>query len=253
MHTGKLAASLLVLLALVLIVAPAQAETTNCTAITSLPAVITVQGIYCFTGHLNTAITTGDAIDIRTNNVIVDLNGFKLGGLAAGPGTFANGIHASDRQNITIKNGTIRGFFAGIRLQAPGASQGHVVEDIRADQNTYIGIQVSGAGNIVRNNQVVATGGTTCCGADASPTGIRVIGTGPRVLNNDVITVTEQGTGIARGILVGISIGALVVNNRITEADRGIEYDASTGKYRDNVTFDVTTPYTGGTNIGNNN
>ena len=78
-------------------------------------------------------------------------------------------------------------------------------------------------------------------------------GTGPRVLNNDVFTVTKQGTGIARGIFVGISIGALVVNNRITEADRGIEYDASTGKYRDNVTFDVTTPYTGGTNIGNNN
>ena len=253
MHTGKLAASLLVLLALVLIVAPAQAETTNCTAITSLPAVITVQGIYCFTGHLNTAITTGDAIDIRTNNVIVDLNGFKLGGLAAGPGTFANGIHASDRQNITIKNGTIRGFFAGIRLQAPGASQGHVVEDIRADQNTYIGIQVSGAGNIVRNNQVVATGGTTCCGANADAFGIRAFGNGPRVINNDVIHTFKQGTGSAEAIRLVTVTGGLAVNNRITEADRGIHYFTSTGKYRDNVTFDVTTPYTGGTNIGNNN
>ena len=26
-----------------------------------------------------------------------------------------------------------------------------------------------------------------------------------------------------------------------------------TGKYRDNITFDVTTPFTGGTDIGNNN
>ena len=84
MHTTKLAASLLVLLTLVVTVATARAETVNCTAITSLPAVITVQGIYCFTGNLSTAITTGNAIEIQTNNVVLDLNGFKLGGLAAG-------------------------------------------------------------------------------------------------------------------------------------------------------------------------
>src|SRR5438128_9796041 len=88
----------LILLTLLLGAAPAHAETVNCTPITTLPTVITVQGIYCFTGHLSTAITTGNAIDIQTNNVILDLNGFKLGGLAAGPGTFAIGIFALDRQ-----------------------------------------------------------------------------------------------------------------------------------------------------------
>jgi len=134
------AAILLVLLAGVLGTAPACAETVSCTPITVLPAVITVQGIYCFTGHLSTAITSGNAIDIQTNNVVLDLNGFKLGGLAAGPGTLANGIHAIDRQNITIKNGTIRGFLAAIVLIDAGTSQGHVVEDMRADQNTFVGI-----------------------------------------------------------------------------------------------------------------
>ena len=44
-----------------------------------------------------------------------------------------------------------------------------------------------------------------------------------------------------------------MVNNRITTADKGIEYDSSTGKFRDNITFGVTTPFTGGTDIGNNN
>ena len=175
--------------------------------------------------------------------------------LAAGPGTQTFGIFALDRQNITIKNGTIRGFFTGIFLPNTGASQGHVVEDIRADQNTSVGISVDGSGNIVRNNQVVRTGGcTTPCGPNADAAGIQVGGAGPRVLNNNVITVTKAGTGVAWGILVTGAIGALVVNNRITEADRGIEYlGGSTGKFRDNVTFDVTTPYTGGTNIGNNN
>ena len=253
MHTTKLATSLLVLFTLVLIAPPARAETVNCTAITTLPAVITVQGVYCFTDNLSTAMTSGIAIQINTNNVILDLNGFKLGGLAAGTGTTAFGIRANNRQNITIKNGTIRGFFKGIFLDSSGAFQGHVVEAIRADQNTLIGIEVFGSGNIVRNNQVVATGGTTCCGPDVNATGIFLQGAGPRVLNNDVITVMKQGTGIAWGILLSEVTGGLAVNNRITNAERGIDFGASTGKYRDNVTFDVTTPFTGGTDIGNNN
>ena len=259
MHTTNRFASLLVLLGLVLGAAPARAETVNCTAVTALPAVITVQGIYCFTGHLATAIGTGFAIEIQTNNVVLDLNGFKLGGLAAGTGTLATGIYALNRQNITIKNGTIRGFEFGILLQDSGASQGHVVEDIRADQNTLQGISVAGSGNIVRNNQVVATGGSTILGADPNAFGIFVGGAGPRVLNNDVIDTVKQGTGTAWGILFMLATDGVAVNNRITNADRGIEFDngppgpGSTGKYRDNLTFGVTTPFTGGTNVGNNN
>jgi len=253
MPITKLTTSLLVLLTLALTATPARAETVNCTAITSLPAAITVQGVYCFTGDLATAMTSGNAINIETNNVVLDLNGFKLGGLAAGPGTMATGILASNRQNLTIKNGTIRGFAVGIFLGDSGGSQGHVVEDIRADQNRLEGIDVRGSGNIVRNNQVVATGGSTVFGANANATGILVEGSGPRVLNNDVITTVKQGTGIARGILLATVTGGLVVNNRITVADRGIDFGGSDGKYRDNLTFDVTTPYTGGTNVGNNN
>ena len=209
MHTAKLAATLLVLLALVFSAASAQAETVNCTHVTALPAVITVQGIYCFTGNLSTSMTSGNAIDIQTTNVVLDLNGFKLGGLAAGLGTTTVGIHALSRQNITIKNGTIRGFLEGIFLDTVAlASQGHIVEDIRADQNTSIGIDVRGLGNIVRNNQLVATGGTTNFGPNADATGIAVVvGQSTRVLNNDVMNVTKQGTGTARGIYFALYTG----------------------------------------------
>jgi len=253
MTTITRTAVLLVLLVGVVSPVAVQAETVNCTPITTLPAVITVQGIYCFTGNLNTAITSGNAIDIQTNNVILDLNGFKLGGLAAGLGTTTNGIHALHRQNITIKNGTIRGFMQGILLDSGGPSQGHVIEDIRADQNTLVGIQVASDGAIVRNNQVVATGGSTALGPNASAWGLLVSGHGPRVLNNDVIQAVKQGTGIAWGILFLNGTDGLAINNRITDADKGIEYSDSTGKYRDNVTTSVITPYTGGTDIGNNN
>lgn len=252
MHTAKLAAPLLVLLAWVVGAAPARAETVNCTPILALPAVITEQGVYCFTGDLATAITSGNAIDIQTNNVVLDLNGFKLGGLGAGLGTVANGIFAFNRQNLTIKNGTVRGFMSGIALF--GTGQGHVVEDIRADHNTIRGIVVEGTGNLIRNNQVIATGGGTCCGTGTAAVGIRAAGTGPRVLNNDVIDTTSPGDVASRGIqFPALVTGGLAVNNRITNADIPIEYDlSSNGKYRDNLTFG-TGGFEGGTDAGNNN
>lgn len=89
---------------------PARAETTLCTPITSLPTAITIQGSYCLTQEFSVNLATGNAIEIQTNNVVIDLNGHKIGNLAAGKGTLAEGIVASGRQNITIRNGTIRGF-----------------------------------------------------------------------------------------------------------------------------------------------
>ena len=234
-------------LALTLRTVSTRAETTNCVPITVVPVTITIQGIYCFTQHLNTSIPTGAAIEIQTNNVILDLNGFKLGGLAAGLGTQAFGIFADNRANITIKNGTVRGFYEGIRLNdSSGASLGHVVENIRADQNTRVGIEVNGRGNLIRNNQVVATGGSTLT---PQALGILASGTGTRVLNNDVIdTVASQATGIYL-----IASNALVANNRITNASVGIFFGGS-GKYRDNLTTGVSTPFSGsGANVGNNN
>ena len=237
-------------LALTLSTVSTRAETTNCVPITVVPVTITIQGIYCFTQHLNTSIPTGAAIEIQTNNVILDLNGWKLGGLAAGLGTQAFGIFADNRANITIKNGTVRGFYQGIRLaDSSGASLGHVVENIRADQNTHVGIEVDGRGNLIRNNQVVATGGSTLT---PQALGILTSGTGTRVLNNDVIDTYSGDAPQAMGIYLTTS-NALVVNNRITNGSVGIFFGGS-GKYRDNLTTGVTTPFSGGgANAGNNN
>jgi hypothetical protein len=55
--------------------ASAHAETTNCTPIQSLPATITTPGIYCPTSDLMDSITPGNAIEIATNFVTLDLNG----------------------------------------------------------------------------------------------------------------------------------------------------------------------------------
>jgi hypothetical protein len=281
-----LALSLLALVAPSLLAPPARAETVNCTAITSLPAVITVQGVYCLTGDLSTAMTPGNAIEIQTNNVVLELNGHKLGGLAVGSGTTAYGIFASQRRNITIRNGTVRGFNVGIFLHdffPYTSSQGHLVEGIHADLNTAFGILMLGQGNLVRNNQVVGTGGSTTA-ANVVATGISVSGPDARVLNNDIVDTHATGNasslavlvssapgtvvegnrignptlpsgGRSYGVLVSGSADVLVVDNALTTLTFGINFGGggSSGKYRDNLTSGVTTPFTAGTDAGNNN
>ena len=261
---------------------PARAETTNCTAITSLPAVIDTQGIYCFTGHLSTADTSGNAIEITTNNVVIDFNGYKLGGLGGGAATYANGIYAYQRKNITIRNGSIRGFYRGIWLHDSSsytASSGHLVEDINADGNTFVGIMVAGTGNTVRNNRIVSTGGSTNF---MYAYGIVVYGPGVRVLSNDITDVAAQSTAHSKGIYLISCSNTVVEGNRINDltspsgytygifmlnstyvtssenrvsgvADYGIVYNSSTGLYMGNIVSGATTPFSGGTAAGTTN
>jgi hypothetical protein len=232
----------------------APAEITACTAIASVPYTITVSGIYCLTADISTSMAAGRAIEIQTNSVVLDLNGHSLDNLSAGSSTLAYGVYASKRQNITLRNGTIRGFEAGVYLadQTPyTTSQGHVIEDLLINQSTYAGILAWGRGILVRGNQVVATGTVTSPGSDIWAIG--VIGPGNRVIGNDVITVTAVGAGVSTGIMFDHAKDGLALNNRISAAAHGIEFIASTGKYRDNLTSGVAVPFTGGTSIGNNN
>src|SRR5215831_15910100 len=254
------------------------AETTVCTAITTVPFTITAPGIYCVTQDIGTNLAAGAAIQINTSNVVVDLNGHRLGNVVAGPGNTAIGIRAVDRANLTIKNGTVRGFKFGILLDDSGNSSGHIVEDIRADLNTFTALQIEGTSNIIRNNLILETGGTTTFGPNTNVYGIVVDGVENQILNNTVTNTVAVGTGVAFGIFVesgsavvdhnrisnaalpggggsshGIFIqsegtNVLVVDNRITTMTNGIFYDAgSTGKYARNLTSNVPTPYTGGT------
>jgi nitrous oxidase accessory protein NosD len=143
--------------------------TDNCVNfITSLPATLSTQGVWCLSKDLATNIASGNAITVAANNVTIDCNDFKVGGLAAGNGSNANGIYASNRQNITIRHCNVRGFSVGILLDG-GA--GHLAEDNRLDNNLVFGIAVYGDHNRVRRNAVYDTGGyaggTRAFGIDA--------------------------------------------------------------------------------------
>jgi hypothetical protein len=262
------------------------AVTPGCTAITYVPYVILDEGVYCFTGNLVMNEASGTAISINADNVVIDLNGWVLEGLAAGTATLAKGIYGNLRKNVTIRNGTIRGFSVGILLEDSTPphiiSKGHIIENIRADQNTLEGIWVDGTGHIIRNNQVVDTGNGTAEGINRSAQGIRARGQEAIILDNEVINVTCTNSshcyglrldssgavvegnrihgivseGPSYGILVVNADDVMIVNNRLYDSQYGIffspEEGGSSGKFRDNLTTSVTTPFTGGNDAGGN-
>jgi hypothetical protein len=188
----------------------------NCVGfIDSLPATIGTQGIWCLRKDLGTAMTIGSAITIAANNVTIDCNDFKLGGLAAGTGTFTQGIHAVDRLNASVRHCSIRGFQRGLLFEGSSGG-GHVIEDNRFDGNTYVGLQVEGDGSVVRRNQVRDTGGSTSFTAFAYGiyTGLTV-----DVIDNTVSGVLpiadSGGDGQAIGIYTDHNSNGSISDNRI--------------------------------------
>jgi hypothetical protein len=224
----------------------------NCTGfITSLPATITTQGTWCLNADLTTAITSGVAINVAANNVTIDCNDFKLGGLAAGAGTQTNGIYANTRDNLTIRRCNIRGFYGAVYIYN---GTGHLVEDNRFDGNTGSGVDVEGTSSIIRRNLIIATGGSsldnsnfgiytrgsvdvldnTISGVAASGTNNSVFGIiaitnpGGSISGNRVRGVIKTGAGIAYGITSGIGSDS-AGTHRITVRNNDVVGDDSTG------------------------
>jgi hypothetical protein len=179
---------------------PARGETFHTCAgfIDALPATVSSPGVWCLRKDLSTAITAGTAVTVSANNVTLDCNGFRIGGLAAGTGSNAHGIQASNRQNLVVRNCTLRGFHTGILVSGGG---GHVVADNRLDGNLVYGIQVSALDSLVERNQVFDTGGHT---ASANAFGIASNGdiVGNRVSrlqaylpNGDLHGIQARGAG----------------------------------------------------------
>lgn len=173
--------------------------------IDSLPATITTQGTWCLRKDVSTSIASGVAILVDTNNVTLDCNGFKLGGLGAGPATQTTGIKALSRRNTTVRDCAIRGFRDGVELRY---TSGSVVEDSLVEGSVSMGIQIIGDGNAVRGNRVTDTGAPA---AGNNAYGIYTSGT-VDVIDNTVDGVEGQYIG---GIYVGFATGATVQENRI--------------------------------------
>jgi parallel beta-helix repeat protein len=173
--------------------------------IDTVPATITTQGTWCLRADVGTGIGTGEAILVAANNVTIDCNGFKIGGLSAGATSQTNGIAADTRMNTTVRGCTIRGFRHGVYIEN---SNGALVEDNLIDGSLGAGIVLDGDGGTIRRNRVVDTG-APADGNDAY--GIRAIGL-VDVLDNTVAGVEQT---LVHGISVTDDPGGTIEGNRV--------------------------------------
>ena len=236
----------------------------SCIEVTAFPANLVAPGVYCLSfKYIDFPLASGALITISASNVVFDLNGATLDGTPKGS-AFSWGIRSYGHSNITVRNGTIRGFNYGISLTAPlgyvntpvRPSHSFLVENVRLIENRTAGIEVVGYDSEIRGNTIAHTGGSSDPQLSGHAWGMIASGDGLRVIDNDV-THTHVNTAYSGGVTTAIFLGGgsdmVVVNNRMTEADFGIYSGGlNWGKYRDNITFNVGAPYTGGTNIGNN-
>ena len=201
----------------------------NCTGfIDSVPAMISTQGTWCLRKDVATALTGVVAINIATNNVTIDCNDFKLGGLGAGMGTISIGIWAGTQQNITVRQCNIRGFLKGVQL----GGAGHVIENNRFNGNTHMGIDLVASGSTIRGNTISTTGGSTQSAYAYNAFGINAADD-VDVIDNTIEGVSPAGDGSGDGEATGIytygSLAGTVSGNRIrgvvgrgTGSDRAI-------------------------------
>ena len=242
----------------------ALAETTQCQVINSLPITITTQGVYCFTSHLATSATTGSAIQINTNNVIIDFNGFKLGNLGGGVETDMVGVAATDRVNIILKNANIRGFQSGIAISG---GSGHRIYDSNFDGNFEVAIDLGGQG-IVENNTIVNAGGRSSTDAvainvtanssvirnnivsnfDAATTSYSAIGillsSDQNVVKDNVISGLVNANTSSYGIEATTGSGNIMAGNMVSLLDDGFLLSDSDAILRDNIASSCTNNYT---------
>jgi len=184
----------------------------NCSGfITSLPAVITTQGVWCMDRDLSSALSSGSLVTIATNNVTIDCNDFKLGGLGAGPSTNAVGIFANNRLNTTVRNCNIRGFESGVQI----SGSGHLVSGNRFEANRLCGICVFGDNNAIRDNWVIDTGNS---GIVSGVIAIYTTGT-VDISDNTISGVVSLSS--ARGMLLGDASYSTVRRNVVRGVIRG--------------------------------
>jgi hypothetical protein len=189
------------------------------TKISSLPYEITTPGFYYVSGNLS--CPSGNGITVSTDDVTIDLMGFRLSGNGGG-----SGIIWYDHANIEIRNGTLRNWNSGIYGYSSfvAGSVSNRAINVRC-QNNSVGISF-GDNGIVRGCSI--QGGTTGISGASLVANNAVyncslygINTGSGTISGN--TVTNSATGIR-------SNGGSVIGNTVycSSGQTGIALSTST-------------------------
>jgi hypothetical protein len=226
------------------------------TPINSVPITINSPGRYFLSMNLSSNHSSKNAITINADDVTIDFQDHTISGLGAGIATNANGISATNRRNITIKNGTLTGFKIAVVLQRglnPTVSNNahNVVQNMVLSSNTFGGVLIeSGTGCRVEKCLISRTGGTFS-GADAF--GISLPFSTAVARDNQISTVLAT-LGSSFGIICHNS-NTLLLRNQIDTCINGITVTGNEGqtKFQNTLTANVNRPFNGGIDAGQNN
>jgi parallel beta-helix repeat protein len=180
--------------------------------ISSLPRVITEPGSYYVTDDLAWGSSSYAPIQVGADNVTLDLMGHTLSGQGGTIGIRIFGEDGEARNNVEIRNGTVRGFDAGIQEVIDPSGRGHRVIDMRVLSNNGTGIILHASGSIVKGCTVAENGQTGPPGSGILCVDSCLI-TDNAVLdnNNDVGIRTGKGSTVAGNLVQGTVGGSGIV------------------------------------------
>ena len=197
------------------------------TKITSLPYIISAPGAYYLGGNLSYS-GNDHGITVNADNVTLDLMGFTLAYTGTEPpwsGIY--GIHMDNRKNVEVRNGTVRGWDAGVWETAGGF--GHRIINIRAvDVNA--GVMLYGNGHLIQgctasrasyepgsSGFTINWGSGIISGCLVKNFGFGIIAQAQTVISDNVIIGSSETIGI-------YSNGGLVMGNQVSNCgNMGIE------------------------------
>ena len=261
---------LLILIAMVAATAARADVIEPATPISKLPATISKPGNYVVTGNLVLKSGNFNAITIKANNVMIDLNEHVLTTTATN--THLNCIESFGYNDTTIRNGTITGFNIGIDLSSGTGSSIMTVEKMILKDCTDQGMDLTGDVVDVKDCRLdgVSSFGMLVYGNYLSITGNEVYntlggsfgpGAGRAIDLNPTVECTVEGNKMSNASPTTQSVGIVIFsgvcnarNNVINGFQYGLEYYGGIpGKYQNNLTSNCTYPFTGGTDAGGNN
>jgi parallel beta-helix repeat protein len=188
-------------------------------------------GVYCgawitqnVTLHHDLYGCVAGGITIAKSGVTVDLNGHSITGLGEGDGIAAAGV-----SGVTVKNGTVRNFEAGLRF---AGVQNSLVHDTRFSLNSDASawIEASTGNKFLRLTMTENGDG-----------GFRLIGSSKnRIAGSTISGASDSGVG-----LEGLSSYNRLVRNKVTLAGEGVKVDDGTG----NRVFRNTLSHNGGAGV----
>jgi len=153
------------------------------TKITSLPLEIKNAGFYYLTGNLSYS-GAGNGITVSSDQVTIDLMGFRLSGPGGGGSGSSYAIMIAGDKNVEVRNGSLNGWLAGV--SDDGSGECNRAFNLRAE-NCWVGIDFeSSGGNLVKG-----------CSADGGNIGISINGgvaTGNAVTNCNGTGISGYGT-----------------------------------------------------------